>query len=68
MICYRDKTFCQFYESCAKAAICPRPLTDEVMAAAERWWGSPAVPISKFAEQPDCHVDNQLNFKIEVGK
>lgn len=55
MLCFRDMTFCQFHEDCADAKICHRPLTAEVLAAAEKWWGSENVPICQFAERPTCH-------------
>lgn len=43
MICYRDTTFCA-NEHCT----CPphRRLTDEVRAAARRWWGGDNAPIA----------------------
>jgi len=56
MICYRDTTFCRYYRDCALAETCHRPLTPEVRAAAEEWWGEPGAPIAEFAEQPGCHV------------
>ena len=43
MICYRDRTFC---EACCGTRSCPRMLTDEVRAAARRWWGSDDPPIT----------------------
>ena len=60
MICYRDMTFCNHWRDCAKASTCPRPLTDDVVAAANAWWAGfnqpePEPPIAVFLEQPDCH-------------
>lgn len=49
MIGFQDRTFCSG-DGCAKFNSCPRALTDEVRAAAERWWGGPGAPISEFAE------------------
>jgi hypothetical protein len=43
MICYRDMTFCV---SPACANKCGRKLTDEVRAAAKRWWKGDGAPIS----------------------
>ncbi len=53
MICYKDMTFCPFHETCADP--CSRALTDEVRAAAERWWGKPEAPIAVFTDIPKCH-------------
>ena len=57
MICYRDMTFCTFHEDCARAAECHRPLTDDVKAKAEKWWGGEGAPIAMFAQKPECHRD-----------
>ena len=57
MIGYKDMTFCTFYEDCAKAKKCHRPLTEEVRIAANRWWNDTSEPpIAVFAEKPDCHI------------
>lgn len=56
MISYRDMTFCGFYEDCAKANDCPRPLTPEVKQAAAAWWGDGDAPIARLMHQPECHV------------
>lgn len=55
MIGYRDRTFCPYWESCAKGRTCDRALTPEVKAAAERWWGNPGAPISQFWGVPECY-------------
>jgi hypothetical protein len=59
MICYKDKTFCPFYETCLKQNDCHRPLTPAVKAAAANWWGSDNAPIARFGEKPQCHIDNK---------
>ena len=59
MICYKDKTFCTFYETCNKRKDCSRPLTPQVKAAAANWWGSNDAPIAVFTDKPECHTDNQ---------
>lgn len=41
MICYEDKTFCA-----SPNCTCGRKLTDEIIKAAEKWWGGPNAPIS----------------------
>jgi len=53
MICYRDMTFCTFYEDCANASTCRRPLTAEVIQRAAK----KGLPISQFMSKPDCHSD-----------
>ena len=55
MMCYRDMTFCPYWQGCAKAKDCHRPLTDEVQAAAEKWWGGDDPPIAVFAQKPECY-------------
>lgn len=59
MICYRDMTFCPFFGDCAKADTCHRPLTAEVVIAAERT----GLPIAQFIEKPECHepTENQID-------
>ncbi len=58
MICYRDMTFCTFYETCADAEGCSRALTPEVIKAAEAWWdGDGGLPIATFMSKPRCYVE-----------
>ena len=61
MMCYRDMTFCPFYENCAKASNCHRPLTPKVQEAAAQWAAKfikdGDVPIAVFHEKPDCHEE-----------
>lgn len=59
MICYRDRTYCTFYETCDKRNDCSRPLTPQVKTDAVKWWGGEGAPISMFVEKPECHTDNQ---------
>ena len=56
MICYRDMTFCPFYEDCADREDCHRPLTPGVRKLAAVWWGDHkgGAPICQFTCQPDC--------------
>ena len=51
---YRDMTWCP-YSDCADFASCSRRLTDSVKQAAELL----RLPISRFAEQPECFVANK---------
>ena len=50
MLCYRDVTFCN-YSDCTNLK-CTRRLTESVKRAAELL----RLPISQFAEQPECFV------------
>jgi hypothetical protein len=58
MICYLDKTFCTFYETCDKKNTCSLPLTPQVKANAKKWWGEEGAPIAVFTEKPECHTDS----------
>lgn len=55
MISYADMTFCPFWKDCSHADACNRPLTDDVKAAARKWWGSDDAPIAQFTSKPTCH-------------
>lgn len=55
MICYKDKTWCRHYDGCKHRDECHRPLTDEVIKAAEEWWGNEDAPIAVFVERPECY-------------
>ncbi len=54
MICYKDKTFCKFYEQCRHGTTCPDALTDKVKEDAVKWWGDKdtAPPIAMYMEPP----------------
>jgi hypothetical protein len=54
MMCYKDMTFCPFWEDCASAKGCSRPLTPEVRIQADMWWGKAGAPICTYADKPDC--------------
>jgi len=53
MMCYRDITYCGFYEDCANGGPCPRALTQEVLNYAEKYgfW------ISQFIHKPRCFAE-----------
>ena len=54
-MCYRDMTFCPFWEKCKDGHECKRALTDEVKAGAKRWMPSiKDPPISIFTDKPEC--------------
>ena len=61
MMGYRDMTFCPFWEDCANAKDCHRPLTPSVVAKARAWWGEEngEPPIVQFADMPDCHSSKE---------
>jgi len=50
MLCYLDKTFCNFFDKCELGAACPIALTTEV----ERRADSCGLPICRFSEEPGC--------------
>lgn len=61
MICYKDMTFCPFFEDCAKAKDCHRPLYEyHRVNAAEI-----GLPITHYASKPDCH---EKNHNADVGE
>jgi len=53
MICYKDMTFCSYYNGCDEED-CDRKLTPEVEAAAEKF----GLPICQFLNKPDCWVSS----------
>ena len=59
MICYKDKTFCDF-KNCTEFDDCTRALTQQVKFDAWDWWnkGKTGVhnppPICTYSEKPDC--------------
>ena len=52
MMCYRDMTFCPFWESCSDGGECGRALTQSVLDAAEKWMKNP--PIAQYVDKPEC--------------
>lgn len=61
MICYRDRTYCEFYLECGSGEECTRALTPEVRKAANYWWrgiGGDA-PICVYSEHPECFVEKK---------
>lgn len=64
MICYRDRTWCQ-YSECINLK-CSRRLTEAVEKAAELL----RLPICQFAEKPDCFKEPEnigIDMKITAG-
>ncbi len=54
MMCFRDRSYCPFWENCKKGVICDRALTQKVKDDAEEWWGSPNAPIDVYTSNPKC--------------
>lgn len=51
MICYRDMTFCGFWEDCRNGEDCERALTEIVRKGAE----FSRLPIAQFVDKPECY-------------
>jgi hypothetical protein len=58
MICYKDKTFCSFWERCRDGKECKRALTKECINQAKEWWkqftNSDDAPICQYTDKPEC--------------
>ena len=59
MFCYRDMTFCTFWEDCALGKDCFRALTPKVREEAEKWAkaaGLKSAPICQYdtKSEPPC--------------
>ena len=53
MMCYKDKTFCQFYKECADGDTCPDALTPEVQRRAAEL----ELYISLSDDRPECFIE-----------
>ena len=60
MIAYMGTTFCTA-EKCSEFGTCPRSLTEQVKADAQRWWGTTEAPIAQFIEPEklECYNPKQ---------
>ena len=67
MMGYRDMTFCEAYKVCQDGAPCERALTEEVLEAADEWWGKEGAPICKFVDYPECFVPDD-SFATDINK
>lgn len=56
MICYHDRTYCQFWLLCKNGHTCDRALTDEVKNDAAEWWGGDDAPICTYGSLSECFV------------
>ena len=57
MMCYKDKTFCNYWKNCKDGKDCERALTNKIMEDAEKWWGKEPnnpPPINIFGDYPEC--------------
>jgi hypothetical protein len=50
MLCYRDRTYCPFYNSCAKGPTCNRALTEEIEYKAQ----AAGLRVCRFIDHPEC--------------
>ena len=66
MICFRDKTFCPYYEECVKGENCPDALTEKVKEDAERWMKN--APIMQFAGKPECFKEYETRVVFRKFK
>ena len=55
MLCYKDRTYCEFEDCKNFGPACNRSLTKKVHQAAEKWWGNPNPPIAVFLDKPECY-------------
>ena len=54
MMCYRDKTFCTYYQICKNGYNCDRALTNKVKKEASEWMKNP--PICVYSDFPECFI------------
>lgn len=55
MMCYRDRTFCQFYDDCKDGNRCVRALTPTIRERAEAF----GLYISQYVDRPECFKTNE---------
>jgi hypothetical protein len=63
MICYKDKTFCSYFQDCAHRKECKDKLTHGVKSAAERT----GLLISQWSEKPGCWERIDQNEKASTS-
>lgn len=59
MICYKDKTFCNFYKECKIGKNCARAFTDIVEEKAKIWsktYTPDEMLVCFFVDKPDCFI------------
>lgn len=52
MICYKDRTYCPFWETCTGHPQCGRALTEEVKQDAHKC----QLAISQYVARPQCYT------------
>jgi hypothetical protein len=53
MMCYKDRWWCPFHETCTHSGKCDRPLTDQVRSDA----AAHGLLIQEVVNKPKCHSD-----------
>ena len=56
-LCYRDRTFCSYWGGCKDGKECGRALTHTIEVKAREI----RLPISQFADKPECFRDKVLS-------
>jgi len=54
MLCYKDKTFCEFYKECKKNKDCGKALIEKVQKEAD----DIGLSICRFEDRPNCFESN----------
>jgi len=54
MICYLDRAWCPYWQSCSRGDVCSRALTKDIEAGAVAWWGKTDPPIQYYSDKPEC--------------
>lgn len=55
MICYKDKTFCNFWVTCKQANDCDRKSTKEIEENSIK----KGLPLSLFTDKPNCYEEKE---------
>ena len=53
MMCYKDRWWCPFHETCTHSEECDRPLTNQVRSDA----AAHGLLIQEVVDKPKCHSD-----------
>lgn len=62
MLCYKDKTWCPFWKTCADGKTCPDALTPQVKQDAEAWMTH--APIAVWTEKPMCWKEALCDWNV----
>lgn len=66
-MCYKDKTWCNFYKDCVDSKKCHRVLTDKEKLQAIKWWGSEDFLICYLTDKPKCFNNGVSNNNNNEG-